>query len=765
MPKVVIDGIELEVPAGTTILKAAAKVGIDIPAFCYHPYLKPAGICRMCLVEVKGNPRLLPACITEVQDGWEIYTNSDAVKEARKWLLEFLIVNHPLDCPICDQAGDCELQDFVFKYGEPEQRLRDESFKYPTRYLGPLIVHQMSRCILCRRCVRFGEEVMGGADWGAYERGHETVVGPYESEIFADRYTFNMEALCPVGAITTNIYRYKTRIWKLDFTPSVCAHCEVGCWLDLGERDNQLLKVKHTAVYPSPWICDRGGYGFEFVNHSERILVPLKREGNKMKAVSWKEALGLVVGKIKELVAQGGKVAALASPHLTCEDYLLLGRFMKEVVGSDLVDYRLYGGLSHPEKTSLKSLDDVVKGEAFLVVGEDVSLHHPVLALTIGEACSDNGASLYLLVTADSFLYKFAQVNTNPLPGYEERVLEALLAAVEGKDYEALLEGSGVDKEALEKVAQGLKEKKPVLVGGNRLFPKGRELLRKLGEVLGGELLFLDWGSNAKGAFQMGFWSSQGGSVEEILKQCASGEVKALFVSSMDLFRDYPNGALVKEALSNLDFLVVHDMFFTETASYSDCFIPATSFAEDGGTVVNLFWEPQNRKRALRPWGESLPLWKVALHLSKEWGEPLGDFQDVKEVSQLVSQELSKEPSQVHQLSSGGQVPLEGEGLPALFEYPFYKVGVAIDYCNAFVQLEPEPRVTLNAEYAEELGFKEGEKVAIEVGDLKFHLKLVVKDEVPPGGAVVSLGFSDFPITGALKGSWYARIKLSSIKE
>ncbi len=764
MPKVVIDGIEIEVPAGSTVLEAANRIGVDIPAFCYHPHLKPAGICRMCLVEVKGAPKLMPACITEVQDGWEIYTNSEKVQEARKWLLEFLLVNHPLDCPICDQAGECELQDFVFKYGEPVKRLHDEPHKHPIRYLGPLIVHQMSRCVLCRRCVRFGSEVMGGTDWGAYERGHETVVGPYESEAFADRYTFNMETLCPVGAITSNIYRYKTRIWNLDFTSSVCPHCEMGCRLDLGQRDNQLLKIQHQTAYPSPWICDRGGYGFEFVNHPERILVPLKREGNKMKGVSKEEAFGFVVNRLREVVDGGGKVAVLASPHLTCEDYLLMAKLNREVLGSDYMDYRLYGDKCYPEKPSVSSLEGVEKAEAFFVVGEDVGLHHPVLALSVAKGCMEAGAPLYLLVTADSFLCKFARIHANPLPGWDERVLEALVLAMDGEDCKSLLKGSGVSPEVVEGMVQGLKDKKPLLIGGSRLSPAGKELLKSLGDRLGVDHLFLDWGGDPKGAFQMGFRSPNGETVEDILGKCVSGEVKALFVSSADLFRDYPFGSLVRDAFSNLDLLVVHDMFFTETASYADCFIPATSFAEDGGTVLNMFWEPQKRQRALEAKEDSMSLWQVALELSREWGKSLGELRAIEDVSTLVSRELDKEVLKAPRISGAGGVPLEG-GIPALFEYPFYRMGVNVDFCNAFVHLEPEPWVALNTEHAGELGLKEGDKVVVEVGDLKFHMKLLAKDEVPKGGALVSLGFSDFPLTGALKGSWYRGIKLSDIKE
>ncbi len=764
MPKVVIDGIEIEVPPGTTILNAAQRVGVEIPVFCYHPYLKPAGICRMCLVEVKGLPRLMPACVTEVQDGWEIYTDSERVKDAREWLLEFVLVNHPLECPICDEAGECELQNFVFKFGEPRKRLYDEPFKHPTKYLGPLIVHQMNRCVLCRRCVRFGDEVMGGTDWGVYERGYKTIVGPYESDLFAQKYTFNMEALCPVGAITSNVYRYKTRIWKLDFTDSVCAHCEVGCWLDLGERNSQLLKVLHKRSYPSPWICDRGGYGFEYVNHSERITVPLRREGNRMRGVSTDEALDYVVGGLKEVVEGGGKVAALVSPHLTCEDYLLMGRFMKEVVGSEYMDYRLYGGNTYPERPSIDSLDDVEKAQAYLVVGEDLSIHHPVLALSVAKGAKEGEAPLYLVVTGDSFLFKFAALQANPLPGAEEKVLEALVGALEGEDYASLLESTGVSGDVVKDMAQGLQDKKPLLIGGNRLTPRGRVLLRALGEKLGVTPLFLDWGSNSKGAFQMGFWSPGGESVEDILNKCVSGEIKGLFVSSMDLFRDYPNGVLVKEALSNLDFLAVHDMFFTETVAYSDCYLPAVSFAEDGGTVVNMFWEAQKRNKSFDPRDESMPLWKVAMGLAQKWGKPLGDYSSVEDVTPLVKERLSQavEAPAV----SGGikEEDLKGD-IPALFEYPFYKSGVKADFCNAFVQLAPEPYVVVNPEFADQLGFKDGDIVIMEVDGYQFRMKLFLGDEVPPGGAMVSRGFSDFPVTRALKGLWYRGIELRAAKE
>lgn len=764
MPKVVIDGIDVEVEPGTTILKAAESVGIDIPAFCYHPYLKPAGICRMCLVEVEGIPRFFPACITEVQDGWVIHTDSEHVRDARKWLLEFLLVRHPLDCPICDQAGDCELQDFVFKYGASEQRLFDKRFDYPTQYLGPLIVHQMSRCVLCRRCVRFDREVVGGTSWGVYERGPNSIVGPYESKIYASRYTCNMEELCPVGAITSAIYRYKTRIWKLDFTPSLCAHCEVGCNLMLGVRENQLLKVRHMlSPHPSCWSCDKGYYGFEYVNHPERMSYPLIREGNKMKSVLWSEIKGVIRDRLINLSPQN--VAAIVSPSLTCEDYMLMARFMQETVGSDLMDYRTDGSRTYPEKGTVKDLREIESASSIMVVGEDVSIHHPVLALSIAKACIDNAAHLFLVNTADIYLCKFSKHHPNPLPGFQGAVLEAIYKGVKGEDIpESLLSGSGIDLEILRTMTTEIKEKKPLLIGGCRLTPKEMSMLKEMSVLLNVPILFLDNGANSKGAYGMGFYSTKGLGVKEILQGVIKGEIKGLFISCVDLFRDYPNRELVKEALSSVEFLVVHDLFFTETASYADCFIPSTSFAEYGGSMVNMLWNLQHKEKAMDPKGECKPLWEVALELSREMDKSLGDYASISDLKDEVEKNLEIERYSPQLSELAYEIPLGGD-IPTLLDEPFYRSGIYADWCHAFVQLEPEPSVSLYPDDAEAMDLKDGDKALIEANGFKYQMRVKVMDEVPKGGALISSGFSDFPITAMVKGSWVTRINISKLGE
>ncbi len=483
-----------------------------------------------------------------------------------------------------------------------------------------------------------------------------------------------------------------------------------------------------------------------------------------MRGLSKDEALDYVSSRLKEVGASGGRVAALVSPHLTNEDYLLTAKLMKDVMYSEYMDYRLYGGEAYPEKPTIISLDDVEKAESYLVVGEDLSLHHPVLGLNVAKGCQEGGASLYLLVTADSFLPKFSTVNANPLPGYEEKVLEAVLCAVKGKQYDDLLKGTGVSQSDVDGIAKGLKDKKPLLIGGSRLTPKGRSLLRELREKVNGDALFLDWGGNPKGAFQMGLWSSKGETVKDILEKCVSGEIKALIVSAMDLFRDYPDGELVRKAFSNLEFLVVHDMFFTETVAYADCFLPAASFAEDGGTVLNLFWELQKRKRAFKPKGDSMPLWEVVVKLSNSLGKPVGDFESVDDITPLVEDRL-KEKVEASQSLKGVEGSLLKGYIPALFEYPFYKSGFKADFCNAFVNLASEPSVTLHPEHAEELTFKSGDMVIVEVDDLQFRMKLLTDDAIPRGGALVSLGFADFPVTRALKGLWYRGVDLRAAKE
>lgn len=757
MPKVIIDGIETEVPPGTTILKAAQKVGIDIPYFCYHPYLKPAGLCRMCLVEVEKMPKLVPACTTEVMDGMVVKTNTQRVEAARKGMLEYMLINHPLDCPICDQAGECDLQDIAFKYGETTSRFIEEKIKHPTKKLGPLLVHEQNRCILCKRCVRFMREVVGGGDWNVYWRASHSTIGPLLNSVVANRFCGDLVEICPVGAITSAHNRYVTRIWKLDFTQSVCTHCDIGCNLHLGVRDGRLIKVKHKVSYPSPWLCDRGYYAFDFVNDAQRITVPLKRQENKMVGLQWEEVVNELASICKD--AGDNQIGAIVSPDLSCEDLFAWKGFV-ELVGGGRSDYRVFGEDHLPQRTELLFLNQLKKAGSVLVIGEDPLLNHPVLGVTISEGVQTAGLKFYAVASGmEEQLAKQAILHLNCLPGYEDAIAKALLLEIKGEGAsDTLLEGSGVGREELKALAEKVKEEKPVLIAGVYLNSSGRKALTEVSKLTGSKYLAMERGSNSRGAYLAGLYDETG--IEGILKSAAEGKLKVLFVLGVDLLNTYPNGALVREALANVDTLVVYDLFFTDTAAYADIFLPATSFAEEDGVVINFLWDEQKRRKALKPKGMSKPLWEIASLLSaavrgEESKTSLEFLRGEMEKSGTFTNPASWEPTEEERPS------IKGEGVLARVTSAYYRSARYSSHCKAVAAIDQEPFLAINQSELDGLGLKADGKARVKANGSTFELRVKAVDYVPSGSVLIYGGFENFPLTSLLSGRWETRVTIT----
>lgn len=731
MVKVTIDGITVEVPDNATILQAAMRAGVDIPYFCYHPYLKPAGLCRMCLVEVEGMPKLAPACVTQVRDGMVVKTNTDRVRKAREGIIEFQLLHHPLDCPICDQAGECQLQDITFRYGKATSRFVDEKELYPTKFYGPLIVHEQSRCILCKRCVRFGTEVMHGTDWNVYWRAAHSLIGSYESDKVANYFTGNLVEVCPVGAITSRLYRYKTRIWKLDFTRSVCDHCELGCSLDLGVRENQLFKVKHNMADPTPWVCDKGYYAFDFVNHSERLTFPLKRDGEKMVSIAQDEAISAVAEALKGFGR--GEVAFVVSPSLVLEDGVAL-KGLVDALGAS-VDYRVYGEDYLPVK-GVSDISQVESAKNILVVAGDVGVSHPVLALSILKA-KQNGARVAVLSANDTFLGERAHVFAL-LPAGTEEVLVSRVLSGEVPDELQLTDD---ERETLKGMLSG----ELLVVVGTRASAALRAQVLKAASERGWSYLMLDRGSNPKGLYALGLY---GDGVGAILNGVKEGRIKALLVLGVDLFATYPDLRLVREALGSADFLVVADLFFHETAAYADYFLPLVSFAEDGGSLVNLFWSLKRRRPAMSPRGESKPL--------RSWLSAIGERLGVSVSSDASDLELDgvENPK-----LSGELVEVEG-GTVALVEEPFYRSARYSGWCSSFSEVLDAPEAFLSPEDASRLGVSQGDKVLVSNEGGTFEFRAVIREGQPQGTVVLTAGFERFPVGSLLKGRWVAPVEL-----
>ncbi len=727
--KVTIDGITVEVPANYTILKAAEEAEIEIPYFCYHPYLKPAGLCRMCLVEVEGLPKLVPACVTQVRDGMVVFTRSDKVKKAQEGLIEFQLLHHPLDCPICDQAGECALQDITFKYGKATSRFIEEKELYPTKFYGPLIVHEQSRCILCKRCVRFGTEVLGGVDWNVYWRAAHSIIGAYERDVVADYFTCNMVEICPVGAITSRLYRYKTRIWKLEFKNSLCANCELACSVNLGVRENRLYKVKHEDPEPSPWICDKAYYAFDYINHSERILWPLKREADKMVSESSKDIVVEIAEKLSRY--SGEEVALIVSPVFSLEDARKIKSFALSL-NCNNVDYRIYGEDYLPIEGSLFSLSELESASSIVVLAGDIAVSHPVLSLSVLKA-KLSGAKVAVVSSFDSFVGERSTEFLVPLPFSEEECIKSLF---EG-DYS---EGFGVDKDEYER-AKSIIEDAQVIIVGTRASASLRAFIKeKVSHQK--KVLFLNNGQNARAFYKVGFFS-QG--VGEILSNVCKGKIKALLVFGADLFQTYPDWELVRKAFENLELLVVGDLFFTDSASYADYFLPLTSFAESEGTIIDIFGIEKKRKQALSPEGETKTL--------SEWVDLIADAGSIS-LSSFDTLNGMWEPVGVE------REKISGDGYQALVVYPFYRSALYSNWCSNFSGVCTEPKAFLSFYDAKELGLSEGDLVIVEGSSKKFEYRVSVKEWLPKGSCVLEGGFDRFPVNMLLKGSFLSTVKI-----
>ncbi len=446
MVNLTIDGKKVTVEEGTTILKAAEKVGIEIPTFCWHDKLEPVGACRMCLVEVEKMPKLQIACATAVSEGMVVKTDTPAVIKARKGVLEFLLINHPLDCPTCDKGGECDLQNFVFKYGSDKNRFAEEKrrftadpkSKFDDLAVGRQIIRNMNRCILCRKCVRFIREIAGETDLGTFRRGAKSEIGVLPEIPVDNPYSGNVVEICPVGALTSKSFRYKTRVWQTEKTPSICPHCADGCNITLWTKDDRVYRIGSRRNDPvdEGFLCDKGRFGFEFVNAPERLTGPLVKRNGKLVSCDWDEALDLVAGKFRSVKEKFGadSFAGIGSSRLTNEDNYIFQKFFRVVLGTNNVDHRVdsKNPLPSPDPsdprriyTMTNSISEIEKAKLILVFGCDLEKEHPIMNLRVMKSVR-KGKVLVSVNPVKTRLSRFAKDEVIYRKGTEAALLNGL---------------------------------------------------------------------------------------------------------------------------------------------------------------------------------------------------------------------------------------------------------------------------------------------------------------------------------------------------
>jgi NADH-quinone oxidoreductase chain G len=650
MLNLTIDDKQVTAPKNSTIYDAAKLNGINIPILCHDKKLKPFGACRMCLVEVEQmKGRQIPACTTPATEGMIIRTATPDIIKARKMVLELLLLNHPIDCPICDKAGDCDLQNLTYEYKVDGNRFTDEKFHHEIDYNNPLIERDMNRCVLCGKCARICDEIVSFGALTFIDRGIETKIGCEFDGALNCEFCGSCVSVCPVGSLLARPFKFKARFWSLTKQKSVCGYCGTGCNLTLGVKDNKVLTTLYdeNQGFHKGQLCCRGRFGYQFINSEKRLTKPMIRKNNVLVESSWDEALEVVAGHLK---GAGSSAAALATPRLTNEELLLFKKLMASA-GSTHYDHS--AGYAHAALTegfarsfgataSPATILDIQKSNLLLVIKTDAYETHPVVGFEINMAVKNHGAMLKILSDKRGKLSKLPDARTlvhapgtevtvinslariildnqlavdsaAALPGYADLV--ASLAAFTPEAIESQCGISAVDLKLLASVYARTEKALIVFPIGQAYPGHNAELATAVANLAiltgkvgteGSGVLCLSEKNNSQGAVDMGFFATEGGpDALQILDGCNSGSVKTLFIAGENPLVSYPNQTRVKSALDKVECLIVSDLFLTETAAMADVVLPACSYAEKEGTFTASDRRVQHIKPAIRKVGQS----------------------------------------------------------------------------------------------------------------------------------------------------------------
>ncbi|MFT3780047.1 MAG: NADH-quinone oxidoreductase subunit NuoG [Ottowia sp.] len=639
MVEIEIDGKKVEVQEGSMVMHAAEKAGTYIPHFCYHKKLSIAANCRMCLVDVEKAPKPMPACATPVTQGMIVRTQTDKALKAQKSVMEFLLINHPLDCPICDQGGECQLQDLAVGYGKSGSRYEEEKRVVFHKDVGPLIsMEEMSRCIHCTRCVRFGQEIAGVMELGMANRGEHSEIETFVGGSVDSELSGNMIDICPVGALTSKPFRYSARTWELSRRKSVSPHDSTGANLIVQVKNNQVMRVvplENEAVNEC-WIADRDRFSYEALNGPERLTRPMLKQGGEWREVDWQTALEYVANGLNQVKAEHGAnaIGALVSPHSTVEELYLAGTLMRGL-GSPNIDHRLRHQEFAPAEgvrwlgLPIASLSQL---QGALVVGANLRKEHPLFAQRIRQ--SARAGCAVAAITSRAFLKNdtaWAMPLAATLVG-EPGDWAALLAEVAA----AVAVGKGVSAPVAAQAGEGAKavaaallagERKAILLGnGVAHHPNASALLalsQWIGEQTGAAVGYLTEAANTVGAQLVGALPGSGGLNAA---QMLGGGLKAALLLNCE-----PGPDTAGRALTGCDMVVTLSPF-KANLDVSDVLLPIAPFTETSGTFVNAEGRVQSFHAVVRPLGEARPAWKVLRVLADMLGVTQAPFDSSQEV-------------------------------------------------------------------------------------------------------------------------------------
>lgn len=768
MVEIELDGRKVEVTEGSMVMHAAEKAGTYIPHFCYHKKLSIAANCRMCLVDVEKAPKPMPACATPVTQGMIVRTKSDKALKAQQSVMEFLLINHPLDCPICDQGGECQLQDLAVGYGKSESRYDEEKRVVFRKDVGPLIsMEEMSRCIHCTRCVRFGQEVAGVMELGMIHRGEHSEITTVTGGTVDSELSGNMIDICPVGALTSKPFRYSARTWELSRRKSVSPHDSTGANLIVQVKSQQVMRVvpfENEAVNEC-WIADRDRFSYEALNGTDRLTAPMIKQGGEWKQVDWTTALEYVANGLKQIKTQHGAsaIGAVASTQQTVEELHLLARLVRGL-GSENVDHRLRHASFEAapgvrwlgtEIAALSSLD-----RAF-VIGSFLRKDHPLFAQRLRQAAKRGARISALGAVADDWLLPIAQRITAAPSGWVAALAGVASAVAKGKGVAAPVQAEA-DEQAQAIAASLLSgERKAVLLGNTAMqHPEAESLLSLANWIaaqVGATCGVLGEGGNSVGAQLVNAQPGPAGlSAGEML---GAKPRKAMLLLGAEASYDVADPVAARAALGHAEMVVSLSPFKDVNAEVADVLLPVSPFTETSGTFVNIEGRVQSFHGVVKPLGETRPAWKVLRVLGSMLGVDGFGFETSEEVRAQALGDAAALPQRLNNAAAidaaSVRVDARANGVERLADVPIYSVDAIVRRASS-LQLTADarpPRASVPAALWQQLGLAEGDGVRITQGSASTVLPAALDASLAPNTVRVPSGHGATATLGAMFGA------------
>ena len=768
MIEIELDGKKVEVVEGSMIMHAADNAGTYIPHFCYHKKLSIAANCRMCLVDVEKAPKPMPACATPVTQGMIVRTKSPKALQAQKGVMEFLLINHPLDCPICDQGGECQLQDLAVGYGASSTRYNEEKRVVFHKNVGPLIsMEEMSRCIHCTRCVRFGQEVAGVMELGMIHRGEHSEITTIVGDTIDSELSGNMIDVCPVGALTSKPFRYSARTWELSRRKSVSPHDSTGANLIVQVKSNAVMRVvplENEAVNEC-WIADRDRFSYEALNGADRLTAPMIKQGGAWKAVDWSTALEYVSRGLTQIsVDHGAKsIGAIGSAHSTVEELHLLAKLVRGL-GSDNIDFRTrHADFANTDgTTSARWLGTTIASlsnlQRVLVVGSFLRKDHPLFAQRIRQA-TRKGAQVHSLNAAhDDWLMTTVSTTSVAPSGWVNALADIATAIGATNGAQSPLAGTATDgaKAIAASLASG--ERKAILLGNAAAqHPQAGALLALanwIGAQTGATVGYLTEAANSVGAQLVGAMPANGGM--NAGQMLAGPALKACLLLNVEPTLDAANAAAASAAMQAAEMVVVLTPFKNVANEFADVMLPIAPFSETSGTFVNAEGRVQSFHGVVKPLGETRPAWKVLRVLGNLLALKGFDFETSEEVRAEALGDVTAIASRLsNQSAAKPTVSPAASGLERIADVPIYANDSLVRRATS-LQLTADARApfaSLPQTLWSQLGLLDGDKVRVSQGAAHAVLPAKLDATLAATAVRVPAGHFDTAALGAMFGA------------